>query len=253
MATFNKEYEYNNVGTIVGTICHVKELARKDGTAYGHEFLVNVKGHGSVNVRIPMLSKSQAMAEKFPANNRPHVRINLAQIDMYHNPNNGKIYTNFVTFAEFKEVGAEVEDTIKGIFKGEIVDFKETNGVIKAKMVIFQTDKDGNLRTKYDGSALAPKQLIFTVEDALLKAQFNEEVQVGTNLAVGYTFTNKSEARFDEWGFPIEGGGRVTKVIAEKLVAMAGKKEKAPEPKHDFDSNPFNADDFFITDEDIPF
>lgn len=252
MATFNKEYEYNNVGSIVGTICHVKELTRKDGTAYGHEFLVNVKGHGSVNVRVPMLGKSQPLADKY-FGKRTHVRINLAQIDMYHNTNTNKIYTNFISFTEFKEVGDDVTDTIKGLIKGEVVNFKEENNAIKVKMVIFQTDKEGNLRTRYDGTPLAPKQVIFVVEDALLKAQFNEEVQVGTNLAVGYTFTNKSEASFDEWGFPIGNGERVTKTIAEKLVAMKGKKEKAPEPVSDFGDNPFNADDFFITDEDIPF
>lgn len=257
MAEFKSNFKYSNIGTVVGTLCYFRPLERKDGTQYGGEFLINVQGHGSVNVRVPNMGKVEEILADFPVENRPRVRVAMTQVDMFF-AQSGKVYTNFTSFAPFKEVGDNIEDTAKGNISGEVIKMKNNaDGSASLMMVVFSTDKDGQLIKNYQGQAIT-KNIRIEVVDPQLVAQVNKEVQVGTNLVVGYSFVNKNDVSYDEYGLPIGNGERVTRVEAGKLVVNAnGKKEEPkPQPKQEEAFDPFASNDpfaFDLNEDDIPF
>lgn len=253
---FKSNFKYTNLGTIVGHVCYYKPLERKDGSQYGGEFLLNVQGHGSVNVRIPSMKKLEEILSEFSVDDRPHVRINMVQLDMFFSKTN-KVYTNFTSFSNFKPAGEDVEDTCKGNVTGEVVKINEKDGKLAFLLAVFNTDKDGNQIKNYQGQTLPPKLIKIDVLDNALKAQFNKEVMVGTNLTVGYKYTNKNDVSYDEYGIPTGSGEKISRVEVGRLVVVAnGKPEPKEEPTLPEDdifgdgSNPFNFD---LTDEDVPF
>ena len=255
MAEFKTNFKYSNIGTVVGTLCYFRPLERKDGSQYGGEFLLNVQGHGSVNVRVPNMQKVEEILAEFPIENRPRVRVAMTQVDMFF-AQSGKVYTNFTSFAPFKEVGEEVQDTAKGNISGEVIKMKNNaDGSASLMMVVFSTDKDGQLIKNYQGQAIT-KNIRIEVVDPKLVAQVNKEVQVGTNLVVGYSFVNKNDVSYDEYGLPIGNGERVTRVEAGKLVVNANGKKEEPKPAPVVESDPFASNDpfaFDMNDDDIPF
>lgn len=250
---FKKEFKYTNIGTVVGTLCYYKPLERKDGSQYGGEFLLNVKGHGSVNVRVPSMYKLEQILENFNVDDRPHVRIPMTQADCYISPQTKKVYINFTSFAEFKEVGEDVQDTAKGNISGEVTAMKATDDKVVLMVAVFNTDKEGNLIKKQDGTPLPPKAIKVDVIDPAMVKQFKDEVQVGSNVTIGYSYINKNDVSYDEFGLPIGDGGRVTRIEAKKLITLANKKQ--PEPELKVDEDPFGdiVDPFAFSDEDIPF
>ena len=254
MAEFKTNFKYSNIGTVVGTLCYFRPLERKDGSQYGGEFLLNVQGHGSVNVRVPNMQKVEEILAEFPVEDRPHVRVGMTQVDMFF-AQSGKVYTNFTSFAQFKAVGEEVEDTAKGNISGEVVKMKtNADGTISLLIYVFSTDKEGNVIKNYQGQALIKKIKVDVVDPQLIK-QVNEEVQEGTNLIVGYSFVNKNDVRYDEFGLPIGSGERVTRIEAGKLIVHANPKKPEPKPVVEdvfggVESDPFAFD---MSDDEIPF
>lgn len=253
---FHKDYKYTNIGTVVGTLCYFKPLERKDGSQYGGEFLINVHGHGSVNVRVPNMSKVEEILSEFPIENRNRVRVSMTQVDMFF-AQSGKIYTNFTSFSPFKAVGEEVQDTAKGNVSGEVVQIKQHGDALELIMAVFNVDKDGELIKNYQGQVLPPKKIKVDVIDPQLVVQVKKEVKEGTNLIVGYSFINKNDVSYDEYGLPVGSGERVTRIEAGKLIVNANGKE--PEPVIEDNNDPFAMNDPFafdsieINDEDIPF
>ena len=252
---FKGEFKYTNIGTIVGTLCYTKPLERKDGSQYGSEFLINVKGHGSVNVRVPSMYKVEQIMEQLNVDDRPRVRVPMTQADCYF-AKSGKIYINFTSFADFKEVGDDVADTAKGNISGEVVNIKEAGGQLTVLLAVFNVDKEGNRVTNRAGEPLPPKALKVDVVDPELVKQFKDEVQVGSNVTIGYSYINKNNVSYDEFGLPIGDGSRITRIEAKKLITLANKKDKkealkvADDPfANDFD----DVDPFAFNDEDIPF
>lgn len=256
---FNNKFKYTNIGTVVGTLCYFRPLERKDGSQYGGEFLINVKGHGSASVRVPSMYKVNEILDEFNVEDRPHVRVNMTQLDMYF-AQSGKTYINFTSFAPFKAVGEEVQDTAKGNISGEVVQIVEKDGKVKLVMAVFNTDKDGVLVKNKMGEPLPVKRLEVIVTKEDLIAQINKEVKEGTNLTVGYSFVNKNDVSYDEYGLPVGTGERITRVEAGKLIVLEnGKKEEVKvEDVFDVGNNDPFADGkdpfaFDLDDEDIPF
>ena len=254
---FNKEYKYTNIGTVVGTLCYFKPLERKDGSQYGGEFLINVQGHGSVNVRVPNMAKVEEILNEFPVENRPHVRVSMTQVDMFF-AQTGKVYTNFTSFAPFKAVDETVADTAKGNISGEVIKMKENgDGTMALLLAVYNVDKDNNLIKNYQGQPLPAKKIKIDIVEPQLVTQVKKEVQEGTNLIVGYSFVNKNDVRYDEYGLPVGSGERVTRVEAGKLIVNANGKKEEPVVENDpFGADPFGNNDpfaFDLGDEDVPF
>ena len=249
---FKGNFKYTNIGTIVGTLCYFKPLERKDGSQYGGEFLINVKGHGSVNVRVPSMYKVEQILEQFNVEDRPHVRIQMTQADCYISPQTKKTYINFTSFSDFKLV--EDEDTAKGNISGEVTAIKVEGGKAVLMLAVFNVDKEGNRIVKQDGTPLPPKGIKVEVVDPALVKQFDEEVQVGSNVTIGYSYVNKNDVSYDEFGLPVGDGSRITRIEAKKLITLANKKEAPKKVEADpFGSDFGDIDPFAFNDEDIPF
>ena len=248
---FKGEFKYTNIGTIVGTLCYFKPLERKDGSQYGGEFLINVKGHGSVNVRVPSMYKVEQILEKFNVDDRPHVRVPMTQVDCYTSPQTQKTYINFTSFADFKEV--EDADTAKGNISGEVTAIKDVGGKVILMLAVFNVDKEGKRITKQDGTPLPPKALKIEVVDPELVKQFNNEVQAGSNVTIGYSYVNRNDVSYDEFGLPVGDGSRITRLEAKKLITLANKKEAPKQEADPFGVDFMEVDPFAFNDEDIPF
>lgn len=256
MVKFNDAFKYSNIGTVVGTLCYAKPLTRKDGSQYGAEFLLNVKGHGSVNIRIPSMAKVEKIMDEFPVSDKPHIRVPMVQVESYY-ADSGKVYTNFTTFSEFKAVGDEVEDTAKGNISGEVIDITTEGKAKVVKLAVFQVDKDGNRITNYQGKELPEKFVKVEILEQELKQQLQQEVKVGTNLIVGYSYINKNDVSYDEYGLPVGSGNRITRIEAGKLVVNANPKTSDEPSAGVIDAmydDPFtNGGEFEINDDDLPF
>ena len=281
MPEFKPNFKYVNIGNVVGTLCYAKELMRKDGTAYGHEFLINAKGHGSINVRIPNLEKSTQALENFPVSERPKVRVPLASISMFF-AESGKVYTNVNSFCEMSEAtkydGTEMPDSIKGRIGGEIAKVQTNqDGTISALLVIYKTDKEGKLIKNRNGETLKPDVLKVDVVDEALVAEFKKRVTIGSNVEFGYQYINKENTTYDDFGFPIGDGKRIERVEVKKIVVHSAPQQnfeqqfnqQTPPPQatqvdpfktfgatevdsiDPFSSNPFGGIE--INEEDIPF
>lgn len=248
---FKKDFTYKNNLTIVGTLCYYKPLERKDGSQYGGEFLLNVKGHGSINVRVPSMFKLEQLLENFNVDDRPHVVIPVASVDCYTSPKTQKMYINFTSFMDFKET--DKDDSAKGNITGEVVAFKEVDGKMMVKLAVFNVDKEGKLVLKQDGTPVPPKAITIEIVDQDVIKQFKNEVQVGSNVAIGVSYINKNDVSYDEFGLPVGNGERITRLEGKKLIVLKGKKE--PEPELVVDEDPFGdiVDPFAFSDEEIPF
>ena len=252
---FKPNYKYSDIGTVVGTIVYSKELLKKDGTPYGMEFLVNVKGHGSINLRVPSMYKAQAIAEQFPAKDKPKVRFGLVTVDSYK-AKTGKVYTNFTTFAEPSEAvtnnGEEIADKVKGKIGGEVANIVEKDGIITFWVVSYRVDGNGELIKNRQGQPFAPLLVKMDIVDEDVKKQFNKEVEVGTNVEVGYSYINKDDISFDEFGLPTGSGQKISRLEAKRLIVHAGKKAEPVVEDDPFGSDPF-AGAFELSDDEIPF
>lgn len=260
MAKFNKEFRYSNIGTVVGTLCHFKPLLRKDGSQYGGEYLINVHGHGAVNIRVPSMKNVNDINEEFQVSDRPHIRVGMVQVDTFF-ADSGKVYTNFTSFGEFKPVGVEVADTAKGNVSGEVVEIVPQAGGLVLKVEVYQVNKDGELVTNSMGKPFDPKVIKIDVLDEFIVNQVQRTVKVGSNVLVGYNFVNKLDISYDEYGLPEGSGERITRLEAGKLIVNANPKteeefEIIDEPMEDpFAGDPFVNDigGLEITDDDLPF
>jgi hypothetical protein len=206
---FNPSFDYLNIGNFVGTLVYAKELEKKDGTPYGHEFLVNVSGYGSVNVRIPMIQKSQNSLDKFPVSEKPRVRAGLSRLEQFTS-DEGRTYTNTTTFIELSPAvtvaGEDMKDNAAGRLSGEVFNLREENGVVKFSLVSYPVNKDDKTKRATDaqGTPVDPQVIALEVhEEALL--QQARTLRNGMNLEVGYRYFNKSEVTYDEFGYATQG------------------------------------------------
>lgn len=224
---FNPKFTYANIGNVVGKLTYVKPLNRKDGSTFGYDFLLNVQGYGSVNVKVPLVSKAQQTLENFKVADKPTVRFNLTSVDTYLSQT-GKWYYSLTTFngAELPKDG--MTDRAIGRVAGEVAKLgTDKDGNITFLLVVYQTDKDNKLIvSNKTGKPFEPKTIPVTIADPELKAQFKKEgITNGANIGVGYAFINKNDVGFDEFGFPKGDGGRITRIEGKKLVVYS-----TPEP-----------------------
>ena len=239
---FNQSFTYSNVGTVVGQLVYAKPLNRKDGSQYGIDFLINVKGHGGVNVKVPNVNKANAILEKFPVSEKPLVQFNLSALDTYLSKT-GKWYLSFTTFTEAKEPKNPEDQKAIGKLGGEVtkVQFDE-NGDVRLLLAVYNTDNDGNLiKNKRTGEPLPVKAVPLVVKDDELKKQLKKDnIVEGANISVGYSFINKNDVGVDEFGLPTGTGKRITEIRVKKIITHYAPKPIAPE-------NPF-ADEGLVED-----
>ena len=226
MPDFKPNFKYSNIGIVVGTLCYTKELQKKTGEPYGHEFLINAKGQGSINVRIPSLIKSQQAMDNFPVADKPRVRVGLATLDMFF-AQNGKIYTHITSFAEMMDAvkidGTEMPDGIKGRVGGEVVEMKmNADGSVAVMLVSYDVDKEGKRIKLRNGNFTEPKLFKLDVVEEQLIAELKQKVRVGANIEVGYAYMNKENIAYDEFGFPVGDGQRIERVEVKKIVVHSG-------------------------------
>ena len=128
---FKPGFRYQNIGNIVGTLNYARELKRKDGSVFGWEFLINARGFGSVNVRIPIMDRAQNSIDNYPVSEKPRVRARLTRIEQFTS-NKGKTYTSATTFMELSDAttvtGEEMKDNIAGRIAGEIYNIQQIQG-----------------------------------------------------------------------------------------------------------------------------
>ena len=232
---FKANFRYSNIGMVVGTLCYVKELKKQTGETYGHEFLINASGHGSVNVRIPMLAKSQQAMDNYPVSDKPKVRVGLASLGMFF-AQNGKVYTTITSFAEMMDAvkvdGSEMPDSIKGRVGGEVADMRmNADGTVTVMLVTYDVDKEGKRIKLRNGNFIDPKVLKLEVVDQPLIEELKQKVRVGTNLEVGYSYVNKENHTYDEFGFPVGDGQRIERVEVKKIVVHGGNGGQRPMPQ----------------------
>lgn len=210
---FKAGFKYQNIGNIVGTLNYAKELKRKDESIYGWEFLINAKGFGSVNVRIPMMDRAQSSIDNFPVEDKPRVRAGLTRIEQF-TTDKGKTYTNATTFVELSEAvtvnGDKMNDNIAGRVAGEVFDIQPIQGqsgaaALKLKVVTYPTDKNDEKKraVQSDGTPVDPQVLTFEVHDTNVINQLQQTVRQGSNIEIGYKYFNKSMVQYDEYGYPI--------------------------------------------------
>ena len=252
---FKPNFKYSNVGTVIGKIVYVSDLVSKAGKQYGKKFLVSVKGHGSADVKIPSVQKAEQIANMFPVGSEKPVRFGLVTVDSYQSKT-GKVYTNFTTFAEpsnINDSGTEVAPKIKGKVGGEVAKIIEKDGKIAFWLVSYRVDKEGKQLKNRNGEYLPPILVKIELVDKEIIEQFNDEVQEGSNVEVGYSYINKDDISFDEFGMPLGSGEKVSRIEGKRIIVHAGKKE--PKPKDDFDFDSFSAafGGIEIDDSEIPF
>lgn len=261
---YKANFTYANIGNVVGKLTYVKPLNRKDGSPFGADFLLNVQGYGSINVKVPMMHKAQQTMNEFPVNEKPTVRFNLTSIDAYFSQT-GKTYLSLTTFNGGEEPKEGMTDRAIGRIAGEVAKLKtDKDGNIAFLLVVYQTDKDGKLIvSKKTGKPFEPKTIPVTIVDPELKKQFKEEKIVdGANIGIGYAFVNKQETvKYDEFGFPTGNGKgeRITRIEGKKMVVYSV--PEPVEPELQIDEDPFGDDPFedatpvdvFAEDFDLPF
>jgi len=218
---FKPNFKYSNIGNVVGSLVYARQLERKDGTPFGHEFLINARGYGSINVRVPNIEKSQYALDHFSVADKPRVRMGLTQLGQFVS-DKGKIYTHVTSFQEMTEAktvnGADMPDAIKGRFGGEVFNLRMDNGIVKFHIVSYSVDKDGKRITLKNGQPVDPDVVAFEVHDPELIEQFKQDVRNGMNIEVGYRYINKTDVTYDEYGFPSGSGETIERVEVGKLV-----------------------------------
>lgn len=219
---FKPNFKYSNVGNVVGTLVYAKALEKNDtGEPFGHEFLINSKGYGSVNVRVPMLEKSQYAMDNYPVEDKPRVRLGLTQLSQFVT-DQGKVYTNTTSFLEMTDAvkvdGSNMPDAINGRFGGEVMNIAMEGNIVKLQIVSYNVDKEGKRITKRDGTPIDPEVVSFEVHKPELVQQFQQNVRQGMNIEVGYNYINKDDVTYDEYGFPVGSGDRIERVEVGKVI-----------------------------------
>lgn len=224
---FKAGFKYQNIGNIVGTLNYAKAMKRKDDSEYGIEFLINARGFGSINVRIPMMDRAQSSLDNYSVSDKPRVRAGLARIEQFV-ADNGRVYTNATTFVELSDAttasGEPMKDNIAGRVGGEVFNIQQIQGsnAIKFSIVSYSVDrKDESKRaTTQDGTPLDPQVLTFEAHDPNVINQIQQTVRQGSNVEVGYKYLNKSNVQYDEYGFAINGGNSdvIERLEAGKIV-----------------------------------
>ena len=218
---FKPNFKYSNIGNVVGSLVYARQMEKKDGTPFGHEFLINARGFGSVNVRVPKLEKSQYALDHFSVADKPRVRMGLTQLSQFVT-DKGKVYTHTTSFQEMTEAktvdGKDMPDAIKGRFGGEVFNLRLENGIVKFHIISYGVDKDGKRTTLNNGQPTDPDIVAFEVHKPELIEQFKQNVRNGMNIEVGYSYINKTDVSYDEYGFPVGSGEVIERVEVGKFV-----------------------------------
>lgn len=230
---FKGNFKYSNVGNVVGTLVYAKEMLNKQQQIFGHEFLINAKGYGSINVRVPKLEKSQYAMDNFSVADKPRVRLGLTTLTQFVT-NQGKVYTNATSFVEMSEAkrvdGSDMPDIIAGRIGGEVFNLRQEGEVIKFHIVSYSVDENGKRNTLRDGRPIDPDVVAIEVHDPAVIQEFrNKGVQNGSNIEVGYKYINRDNVTYDEYGFAIGDGSRIERVEAGKLVVHGGSGTPGPQ------------------------
>ena len=209
---FKQGYKYLNIGNIVGNLNYAKPMVKKDKvTEFGYEFLINAKGFGSINVRIPKMDAAQESLDLFPISDKPRVRAGLAKLEQFVT-DNGKRYTNatcFVTLSDATTVGGEpMKDNLAGRLAGEVFNMQQIQGdnglALAFDLVSYPTDNDGKLQVGQNGAPYDPNVIRLEVHQPQILTEFqNQGVSNGSNIEVGYRYFNKSNVKYDDFGYPI--------------------------------------------------
>lgn len=228
---FKAGFRYQNIGNVVGTLNYARELKRKDGSAYGWEFLINARGFGSVNVRIPILDRAQNSIDNYPVSEKPRVRASLTRIEQF-TTDKGKTYTSATTFVELSDAttvnGEEMKDNIAGRIAGEIYNIQQIQGengpALRFNIVTYPVDRNNeNERAKqHDGTPVDPQVLTLEAHDPQIIAQLQQTVTHGSNIEVGYKYLNKSNVKYDEYGFAINDKDSVIERLEVGKVVVHG-------------------------------
>lgn len=230
---FKAGFKYQNIGNIVGTLNYAKELKKKDGvTTYGIEFLLNAKGFGSINVRIPMMDRAQTSLDNYPIEDKPRVRAGLSRIEQFIS-DKGKTYTSATTFVELSDAvtatGDPMKDNIAGRLGGEVFNIQPIQGengspAVKFSVVSYPTQKDDeNKRAlQADGTPVDPQVCTFEAHNPEVVSQLQQTVRQGSNIEVGYKYFNKSNVKYDDYGFPINDPNDVIERLEAGKIVVHG-------------------------------
>lgn len=209
---FKAGFKYQNIGNIVGTLNYAKEMKKQDGSVFGWEFLLNARGFGSINVRIPMLDRAQNSLDNFPISDKPRVRAGLSRIEQFL-ADSGRLYTNATTFVELSEAvtvsGEPMKDNIAGRVAGEIFNISQIQGengpALKFQLVTFpvQRDDESKRAMQQNGTPVDPQVLTLEAHDPNVVGQIQQTVRNGSNVEVGYKYFNKQNVQYDDYGFAI--------------------------------------------------
>jgi hypothetical protein len=204
--------------------------------------LLNAKGFGSINVRIPMLEKAQNSLDNFPISEKPRVRAGLSRIEQF-TTDKGKTYTNATTFVELSEAktaaGADMKDNIAGRVAGEIFNIRPINNnqALAFDIVTYPTQRDDESKRAalQDGTPVDPQVLKMEVHDPQVIHQIQQTVRNGSNVETGYKYLNKSDVQYDGYGFPINDPNSVIERLECGKIVVHG----APQPQgQGFGGNP---------------
>lgn len=231
---YKPNFKYTNLGNCVGMLTYVSPLVKKEsGQQYGHEFLIFAKGQGSINVRVPKLEKSQAAVDNFPLdpNDKPHVRLGLTSLSQFVTEQ-GKVYTQLTSFLDMEEgktkTGDVMPPTIKGRFGGEVFNIQDQGSVIKFHAVSYPLNKEGNRSTLQNGTFVDPDVVQFEIHNPEIINQFRAQVQQGANIEVGYSYINKDDVTYDEFGMPVGSGERMERIEVGRLIVHGQAQNNGP-------------------------
>jgi hypothetical protein len=229
---FKSGFKYQNIGNIVGTLNYAKAMKRKDGTEFGVEFLINAKGFGSINVRIPMMDRAQTSLDNYPVEDKPRIRAGLSRIEQFTS-DKGITYTNATTFVELSDAvtvnGDEMKDNIAGRLAGEVFNIQPIRGdkgaqAIRFNLVTYPVDRkdEKNRATQADGTPVDPQVIAIEAHDPAIIGQMQQTVRQGSNVEIGYKYFNKSNVAYDEYGYPINDPNDVIERIEVGKLVVHG-------------------------------
>ena len=230
---FKGNFKYSNVGNVVGTLVYAKEMQNKQQETFGHEFLINAKGFGSINVRVPKLEKSQYAMNNYNVADKPRVRLGLTTLSQFVT-NQGKVYTNATSFVEMSEAkrvdGSDMPDIIAGRIGGEVFNLRQEGEVIKFHIASYSVNDKGQRNTLRNGQPIDPDVVEIEVHDPNVIQEFKSKgVQNGSNVEVGYKYINRDDVSYDDYGFAVGSGNRIERVECGKLVVHGGNGSPGPQ------------------------
>ncbi|WP_257064237.1 hypothetical protein [Priestia megaterium] len=243
---YKENFKYSNVGNVVGTLVYAKQMESQDGNPFGHEFLINAKGYGSINVRVPSLEKSNYAMNNYNVADKPRVRMGLTSLSQFVTQQ-GKVYTNVTSFVEMSDAkrvdGSDMPDIIAGRIGGEVFDIKQEGSAIKFRIISYPLDRDGNRSKLRNGNFVNPDVVAVEIHEPAVIQEFTQKVQNGSNVEVGYKYVNKDDITYDDYGFAVGSGNRIERVECGKLVVHGGNGTPNPQgsPQGNFQGGtPFN-------------